>query len=289
MKNLVHLTIFYSLFFTSAPAIGQEFLWTTNKNGLFANSEIKVISMEDVFEKVLSYYKKYNKYYYTSDISKDGLFNNIEKSFNLTKKKKWKDFKKSIPTLKETNITSLKYNNGNNSLLIVLNFKMDLFTCIIFTDELKFGNISTYNSMNEDEREKFVKYFENLVDYKKGTKPKLDFLIYGEEVLMNCNTSHFPAEFLGGEQGWKRYLDSVLDLNLIVKNGAPAGKYSVASSFIVLKDGSIDQVKTYNDPGYGTKEEAIRVIEQGPKWKPSVQNGRIVIFRIHCLVDFIIK
>ena len=58
--------------------------------------------------------------------------------------------------------------------------------------------------------------------------------------------------------------------------GAPYGKYVVTLSFLVDKTGVISDVRAENDPGYGTKEEAIRVIKKGPKWRPGVQNGRQV-------------
>jgi protein TonB len=88
-----------------------------------------------------------------------------------------------------------------------------------------------------------------------------------------------PAEFPGGQQGWIRYLERTLNRDLPVENGAPAGKYSVVVSFVVARDGSISDVRAENDPGYGTKDEAVRVISRGPKWKPAVQNGRNVIYR----------
>lgn len=88
-----------------------------------------------------------------------------------------------------------------------------------------------------------------------------------------------PAEFPGGQQGWVRYLERTLNRDLPVENGAPSGRYAVTVSFIVSRDGSISDVKAENDPGYGTKEEAVRVIQRGPKWKPAVQNGRQVIYR----------
>jgi len=64
-----------------------------------------------------------------------------------------------------------------------------------------------------------------------------------------------PAEFPGGQQGWVRYLERTLNRDLPVENGAPAGKYSVVISFVVARDGSISDVKSENDPGYGTKKE----------------------------------
>ncbi len=87
------------------------------------------------------------------------------------------------------------------------------------------------------------------------------------------------AEFPGGLPAWSKYLERNLNRDLPVENGAPPGKYTVIVSFIVSKDGSISDVAAENDPGYGTKAEAVRVIQKGPKWKPAVQNGRNVIYR----------
>jgi protein TonB len=88
-----------------------------------------------------------------------------------------------------------------------------------------------------------------------------------------------PAEFPGGREAWTKYLERNLNRDLPIENGAPAGKYVVTLSFIVDKNGLISDVQSQNDPGYGTKDEAIRVIKKGPNWKPAVQNGRNVIYR----------
>lgn len=88
-----------------------------------------------------------------------------------------------------------------------------------------------------------------------------------------------PAQFPGGLPAWSRYLERNLNSGLPVENGAPPGKYTVFVTFIVDKTGKISDVQAENDPGYGTKDEAIRVIKKGPDWKPAVQNGRNVIYR----------
>jgi len=88
-----------------------------------------------------------------------------------------------------------------------------------------------------------------------------------------------PAQFPGGLPAWSRYLERNLNSGLPVENGAPPGKYTVFVTFIVDKTGKISDVQAENDPGYGTKDEAMRVIKKGPDWKPAVQNGRNVIYR----------
>jgi protein TonB len=98
-----------------------------------------------------------------------------------------------------------------------------------------------------------------------------------------------PAEFPGGLPAWTKYLERNLNRDLPVENGAPPGKYTVIVSFIVDKNGGISEVKAENDPGYGTKDEAVRVIKRGPNWKPAVQNGRNVIYRHKQSITFMVS
>lgn len=98
-----------------------------------------------------------------------------------------------------------------------------------------------------------------------------------------------PAEFPGGTAGWIKYLERNLNRDLPVENGAPPGKYTVIVSFIVSKTGAISDVVAENDPGYGTKAEAVRVIQKGPSWKPAVQNGRNVIYRHKQSITFVVS
>ncbi len=83
-----------------------------------------------------------------------------------------------------------------------------------------------------------------------------------------------PAEFPGGVAGWKAYLIRNLNKDLLDNNGAPPGTYTVTVSFQVDENGSISNVKAENNPGYGTAEEAIRVIKKGPSWKPAMRDGQ---------------
>lgn len=50
----------------------------------------------------------------------------------------------------------------------------------------------------------------------------------------------------------------------------------VIVSFIIEKDGSIGDIKVIKDIGFGTAEEAIRVLQKCPKWIPGSINGQNV-------------
>ena len=84
------------------------------------------------------------------------------------------------------------------------------------------------------------------------------------------------AQFPGGQQAWIRYLQKNLDANAPVDNGAAPGTYQVVVKFIVSKDGSISDVNAETKYGFGMEDEAVKIIQRGPKWEPALQNGRNV-------------
>ncbi len=98
-----------------------------------------------------------------------------------------------------------------------------------------------------------------------------------------------PAEFPGGIRGWQLYLQRNLNRDLAARNGAPHGKYTVFVTFIINKDGRVTDVAAENDPGYGTKEEAERVIRNGPNWEPAIQLNKHLIFRQKQGITFVIS
>ncbi len=96
------------------------------------------------------------------------------------------------------------------------------------------------------------------------------------------------AQFPGGLDAWKKYLERNLNAGLPAENGAQSGKYTVLVSFVVDREGNISEVKAENNPGFGTDAEAIRIIKKGPKWQPAIQNGRKVAYRVRQQVTFIV-
>jgi TonB-dependent SusC/RagA subfamily outer membrane receptor len=90
------------------------------------------------------------------------------------------------------------------------------------------------------------------------------------------------------ENGWARYLERSLDRDLPKRRGAPAGQYTVMVSFIIDKNGKVQNVKSLNDPGYGSAEEALRVIEHCPNWTPAKQNGLAVNYTMRQAIVFMV-
>lgn len=116
-----------------------------------------------------------------------------------------------------------------------------------------------------------------------------DHLGKGGNEVMNEGifvTVQVEARFPGGLDAWKKFLEKNLNRDLPVENAAPVGRYTVIVSFVVDKEGNVSDVKAENDPGYGTGNEAVRVIKRGPKWQPAIQNGRSVTYRQRQSITF---
>ncbi len=98
-----------------------------------------------------------------------------------------------------------------------------------------------------------------------------------------------PASFPGGPSAWAKYLEQNLNRDKPVNKGAPPGNYRVNLSFIVDQEGDIKDVVAENNPGYFTKDEAIRVMLSSPKWIPAKQNGQAVVSQNKKSITFVVS
>ena len=86
-----------------------------------------------------------------------------------------------------------------------------------------------------------------------------------------------PAEFPGGIDAWRRYLERNLQYPDAAVSDETQGVVRV--QFVIDTEGNVSDVVALNDPGNGLAEEAIRIIARGPKWIPAEQNNRKVKYR----------
>ena len=80
------------------------------------------------------------------------------------------------------------------------------------------------------------------------------------------------------QKQWIRHLQTQLQRYIedAASNGMDPGTYTVQVRFLVEKDGSIADVQSLNDPGFGLGKAAVDVVKKGPKWNPGIQNGKQV-------------
>jgi antitoxin component YwqK of YwqJK toxin-antitoxin module len=130
-----------------------------------------------------------------------------------------------------------------------------------------------------------------VIDTLKNDSFHVSYLIYNADSVDENNLSNYilskandsivqiEAKFPGGRDAWRKYLEKNLNANILLMHHAPDGNYTVTVSFMVDENGKVSDVRAENDPGYGTAEEAVRVIKKGPNWMPAIKDGRFVAYR----------
>ncbi|RZM07951.1 MAG: energy transducer TonB, partial [Pedobacter sp.] len=95
----------------------------------------------------------------------------------------------------------------------------------------------------------------------------------GDEIY-NANAVELYPEFVGGMKEWTKFIQKNLRYPSMAMDQGKQGKVIV--SFVVEKDGTVTNVTVLRGIGFGCDEEALRVINKSPKWKPGKQNGQFV-------------
>lgn len=93
-------------------------------------------------------------------------------------------------------------------------------------------------------------------------------------------------EFPGGEKELFHFIVSNLNYPVAAYLNKVEGR--VIISFTVEKDGKVSSARSYRPMGYGCDQEAIRVIESMPDWKPGYQRGKPVRVGFNIPVTFAI-
>lgn len=91
-------------------------------------------------------------------------------------------------------------------------------------------------------------------------------------------------EFVGGQSAMYAWLGKNIKYPAAAQRANISGKVFV--SFTVNTDGSITDVQVLKGLGFGTDEEAIRVVKSMPKWKPGKQSGRAVRVKYNLPISF---
>lgn len=122
------------------------------------------------------------------------------------------------------------------------------------------------------EKKSYTVYSDNGIQLQKGWdengKEIKDFVVERE------------AQFKGGDEGWKKYLEKNLNLDIPAAVGAPPGNYEVQIRFLVNKDGVPANLKAVSVPAKckACGAEALRVLRESPRWEPAILNNEPVIY-----------
>ena len=106
-----------------------------------------------------------------------------------------------------------------------------------------------------------------VVEIKPGEKVEPNTLP-GTDIHTSVETL---PEFPGGLEAFGKYVQKEFKIPEDF-----VGEGNVLVSFIVETDGSLSDIKVIRDLGFGTKEEALRMMSKSPKWSPGIQDGKPV-------------
>lgn len=99
-----------------------------------------------------------------------------------------------------------------------------------------------------------------------------------------CDNPEVKPEFPGGEMALIKHLIGTVKYPAQAFENGIEGQ--VVLSFVVEKDGSLSDIKILRSPDELLTAEAIRVVKTMPKWKPGMQNGKVVRSRFSLPVSF---
>ena len=94
-------------------------------------------------------------------------------------------------------------------------------------------------------------------------------------------------EFPGGMKVLMNYLHENLKYPSLAKETGIQGRVFVA--FVIETDGSISDVQVLRGIGGGCDQEAIRVVQNMPKWIPGKQRGIPVRVRFNLPIKFTLQ
>jgi TonB family protein len=104
-----------------------------------------------------------------------------------------------------------------------------------------------------------------------------------EEIVEEDNLSYKPQPE-NGTMSYRNYLKKNLKYPQEARKRQVQGNVRV--EFMVKPDGQLTDFTIKKGLGYGCDEEALRLIKEGPAWKPAIYNGKKVERKITVFVPF---
>jgi len=92
------------------------------------------------------------------------------------------------------------------------------------------------------------------------------------------------ATFPGGITALNTYFNKTLEYPKSALKKHTEGKVYVR--FVIKKNGDVDDLKLLKGIGEGCDEEAIKVVEQMPKWNPAFHKGESVASYVTIPIEF---
>jgi len=148
----------FILFMLPCYAVGQQFLWSTHEIRRQLGSNVDIIPLSNVFDRVMDYYHFYDFYYDLTGFSKDGFNDFLKKDVKTANSIKWD----STMAFDEPAAFAFKGNNGQGSHIVVILTQKENIDLLVFSNDGGRGAILTSS------KEKFDRWLSSFWDYGEG-------------------------------------------------------------------------------------------------------------------------
>lgn len=120
-----------------------------------------------------------------------------------------------------------------------------------------------------------------LVTYMFSCQSPQEGLQFSDEIYTEVDETPVPVD---GMNSLYKYMQANLKYPKAARDANIEGKVIV--EFVVLEDGSVSNVIVKQGLGYGCDEEAVRIVENAPKWIPGKLEGKDVKTKLILPITF---
>ena len=118
----------------------------------------------------------------------------------------------------------------------------------------------------------------NIIGFAPKKEETTDQTVYS---FVSMST---PPAYPGGVNKFYEFLSKSIKYPAFAADNDIQGNVFV--SFVVEKDGSLTDIKVDRKLGFGTDEEALRVLKLSKRWNPGMQNGKAVRVKYNIPIKF---
>jgi TonB family protein len=199
-------------------------------------------------------------------------------------------------SLLKKRIIMLQKNKSQRIKLIKYGLSAPLFILMLVLSSATISNSNAVNTIHEKAEAVFeapakavladTTYKTTIVTYdpKKDKLPAAPTDTIPENKTQVFTAVEQSPSFPGGGDAFARYIAKNIKYPAEARKNKVEGR--TVLTFVVEKDGSLSGITVLRSLGSGTDEEAVRVIKNSPKWKPGVQNGRLVRVQYSVPINF---
>lgn len=201
-------------------------------------------------------------------------------------------------SLLKQRIIMLQKNRSQRISLIKYGLSAPLFILMLVLSSATINNSKPITSINQTAHELFttpassaglnkalsdVKTTEVVVTPSEAKDVKATGDIEIDSTQVFTSVEQVP-EFPGGLEKFGAYLGRAVKYPAEARENGTQGRVIV--TFVVERDGALSDIKVTRGIGSGCDEEAVRVLENSPKWIPGIQNHRKVRVQYSVPISF---